>query len=80
METDDNNMQERDAEIDKINGIVQIIVDEMGMAKCGNLQNDLKLKRIDLDLSDEIAGFLMTVYTCLRKEENETTKLVMTGS
>lgn len=25
----------------------------------------------DVDLSDEIAGFLMTVYTCLRKEEND---------
>lgn len=43
----------------------------MGDGKVNLINSDLKNFIIDIDLSDEISGFLMTVYTCLRKEEND---------
>lgn len=51
---------------------MDIIIDELGPAASAEIKNDLSNSVIDIDLSDEISGVLMTVFTCLRKEENDT--------
>lgn len=71
METEVTPNKERDDEIDKLIKIITLIVNEMGEQKT-SIINDLMAKAIyDLDISDELSGFLMTVFTCLRKQEND---------
>ncbi|KAL4721101.1 hypothetical protein ACJJTC_018667 [Scirpophaga incertulas] len=62
---------ERDKEIDKIFKILGIIVDQLGQENQASLEEDLSNNIVDVDLSDELAGILMTVFTCLRKEEHD---------
>lgn len=71
MDTDENPARERDTEILKIIRIINIIIDELGGSKVASIRDNLQKWIIDIDLSDEISGFLMTVFTCLRKEEND---------
>lgn len=66
MEVEENVMRERDI---KINKLIKIInVGEFGVEKFKEINKDLDEFVIDVDLSDEISGFLLTVYTCLSKE------------
>lgn len=71
MEVEENVMKERDVEIIKLIEIIDMIVVELGDGKRQKIEADLKAGIIDIDLSDEMSGFLMTVFTCLRKEEND---------
>lgn len=71
MEVEENVMKERDIEISKLIKIIDIIIFELGVEKRTKIEASIYSKVIDIDLSDEISGFLMTVYTCLRKEEND---------
>lgn len=71
MDVDENVMKDRDNEIDKLIQIIDIIVAELGEAKSKEIAEDISVFHIDLDISDEISGFLMTVFTCLRKEDND---------
>lgn len=71
METDQDQNKERDEEIDKLLKIITIIINELGSAKAQTLALESEIYTFDLDASDEIAGFLMTVFTCLRKKEND---------
>ncbi|CAH2230034.1 jg20244 [Pararge aegeria aegeria] len=71
MDTDPDDMKERDNEIDKLMNILDIILNERGAENQLKLCNDMNKFIFDIDLSDEVSGFLMTVFTCLRKEEND---------
>lgn len=71
MEVEENAMRERDMEIEKLLRIIDFIVLELGVDKRAKIRSNIERNIIDIDLSDEISGFLMTVYTCLRKEEND---------
>lgn len=71
METDEDVLKDRDLEINKLIKIINIIINELGEANSTIIDLEMKAYVIDLDLSDEISGFLMTVFTCLRKEEND---------
>lgn len=48
---------------------MEIIIDELGGEKVKEIREWMEKYIIDIDLSDEIAVFVMTVFTCLRKEE-----------
>lgn len=61
----------------KLRNRMEIIITELGIAGADILK-DPGTKPIDIDLSDEIAGFLMTVFTCLRKEENDKLGIIST--
>lgn len=62
-----NKLKERDAEIEKLMQITDIIIDEAA-AKTKEIRVNLQLMIVDLEVSDEISGVLMTVFTCLKKE------------
>lgn len=61
--------EERDEEIKKLFMVMEIIIDKVGAINKSKIGKDLEIFNVDLDTSDEIAGVLMTVFTCLRKEE-----------
>lgn len=63
---------ERDNEIIKLIQIVDIIIQQTGVDFSANVLGEITRGLIDIDVSDEIAGVLMTVFTCLRKEEHDT--------
>lgn len=73
METDESQTSERDSEINKLISITDIIVAELGTTISTQLNNDLVKNTFDIDLSEEMSVVLMTVFTCLRKEENDNT-------
>lgn len=64
--------QSRDNEIEKLLKILEIIISKLGDGRIAALTKDTSLGIVDIDLSDELSGVLMTVFTCLRKEENDT--------
>lgn len=63
--------EERDNEIKKLFQIVDIIIDRTGGEISRNIRAELLNYKIDIETSDEISGVLITVFTCLRKEEND---------
>lgn len=71
MEVEELNRKtvERDTEIEKLLVLVDIIVAKLGKTMKDKISSMMLTGQIDL--SDEISGFLMIVYTCLRKEEND---------
>lgn len=71
MEVEENIVRERDIEIDKLINIINIIIGQLGEGKTKTIEDERAAFLVDLDLSDELSGFLMTVFTCLRKEEND---------
>lgn len=69
MCNDPNPTAQRDIEIQKLVEITTIIFEMLPAAKRTALVDNIKAGNIDIDLSDEAAGILMTVFTCLRKEQ-----------
>ncbi|CAG4948407.1 unnamed protein product [Parnassius apollo] len=65
--------RERDTEIEKLLKILDIIINELGPINEKSICDYFKNKVIDIDTSDELAGVSITVFTCLRKEENDPT-------
>lgn len=73
MEVEELNRKtvERDTGIEKLLVLVDINVAKLGKTMQDKITSMTLTGQIDLDLSDETSGFLITVYTCLRKEEND---------
>ncbi|KAJ8714285.1 hypothetical protein PYW08_007905 [Mythimna loreyi] len=71
MEVEENIVRERHLETNKLIRIVNIIINKLGADKVRAIKEENSKFIVDIDLSDELSGFLMTVFTCLRKEEND---------
>lgn len=56
-----NKTKERDNEIEKLFTITKIIINKLGVGKTKLIEETYGKNIIDIDLSDEISGVLMTV-------------------
>lgn len=61
----------RDAEISKLIKITYLILGEIAPTEQTQVLDELSGKIIDIDLSNEVSGVLIIVFTCLRTEEND---------
>lgn len=73
MENDEYKMTEMDDEIVNLLKIVEIILYILGSNEKSRVLRELESNLMDIDQSNDIAGVLMTVFTCLRQEINDPT-------
>lgn len=62
---------ERDKDIIKLFEICNVIKSKLDATTVAKVGKEISDEIIDVDFSDELAGILMTVFTCLRKEGND---------